>query len=469
MKKSNIVTVLMLSVMTFALAPIVLTSDLPIELAAEDTDYFVCFKGNKLPLNADIIIEECGGIVTSKFPKIAVLVAEPLVDPIVFEAALSERNEILGFEHDYIVELPDTLVIPVGDEMIENTPTVTDPYYWQRQWHLWHTIEASPEKAWSITTGDPEIKVAVLDTGIDYNHGDIAPNYDFELSMSFVPYEDEMDWHGHGTWCGGIVAAAINNDPDDWKVVGIGPDLTLVNLKVMDSSGSGSFSWIFEAVYYAVANDIDVISMSLGAYVPAPAEGAGPFLGALNQLFRYATRNDVVCIASAGNLNLDMDVIHPYLHVPSQSAGVIAVIATDIYDGKAGYSNYGSTLTGISAPGGDYAWVPPDWYYEESPNPYPVWNYWYGLTFSTFTWTGTGGAAKYAWWGGTSMAAPHVAGVAGLLLSMNHDLNPSQVWHYIKLGATDIGPTGYDQYFNFGLLNAYNSLYELISRGKGLT
>ena len=460
MKRTTLMSILLLSMVAFTTISLISTAEPAIDTMDEAPGYFVLFPGNKLPENAETIIEECGGTVTHKFPKIGVLTALPIIDPIAFEGALAERTEIQGFEHDYIVVLPETTVIPVDETtvQVDSDSTVTDPYYWKYQWHLWHTIEASPSGAWSITTGDPNIKVAVLDTGIDYLHGDISPNYDFALSTSFVPYEDEMDYHGHGTWCGGMVAAAINNNPDDWKVVGVGPTLTLVNLKVMDATGGGYFSWVVAAVYYAVANGIDVISMSLGGYLPMSA-GAGSFYGSLNRVFNYAQQNGIVCVGSAGNQGWDMDWVHAYyIHVPSQCSGVIDAIATDIYDGLATYSNYGSTLHGISAPGGDYAFVEPSWY--EDTIPPADWRYWYGLCYNAYAWTATG--YRYAWYGGTSQAAPHIAGVAGLILSVNPRAKPSQVLHFLKKGAVDIGDPGYDQYFNFGLLNAYNSLTETL-------
>lgn len=440
-----------------------------VTLAEEGDAYIVVFEKWRLPAKVEALIEKCGGKVLFTLPKIGVVVAMPVVDTATFEEKLGKKAGIVNFGLDYEVEVPDdTVILAEGSELtVESGPTVTDPYYHMFQWHLWHTIEASPSGAWQITTGNPDIKVAVLDTGVDYNHPDLAPNYDFALSKSFVDYyngtvEDEMDYDGHGSHTAGIVAAAINNDPDDAKVVGVGPDLSLVNLKVLNRLGWGYFSWIMQAVYYAVEQGIDVISMSLGAYIPMPAEGAPALYAALQRLFNYANRNGVVSIASAGNAGADMDWAHPWVHLPSQSSSVIAVIGTDIYDDIAHTlwgSNYGSSLHGMSAPGGDGAFVEPEWYKPIIPPEY--WQWWYGFVFSSYAWTATG--YKYAWMAGTSMAAPHVAGVAGLILSVNPELTPSQVEYFLHKGAEDIGDPGYDQYFNFGLLNAYNSVLEVVT------
>jgi subtilisin family serine protease len=461
MKKLSIVSVLMLVILGFALFPFAYTEAPNIETMKEAPGYVIQFKGSKLPKNAKAIIEECGGSTTSMLPDLAIMAAMPNGDPAAFEQALANSDAIKEFDHDYMVELPDTPVMLATEELLEleNGPGFTDPYYWFYQWHLWHTIDASPWGAWSITTGSPDVSVAVLDTGIDYLHPDLAPNYDFALEKSFVPYEDTMDYEGHGSWCGGLVAAAVNDDPTTAKCIGIGPNLNLVNLKVMDATGSGWFSWIFEAVYYAVANDVDVISMSLGGYLPRGVDRS--FLSICNNVFTYAERNGILCIGSAGNQYWDMDWVHAYyVHVPSQCSGVIDVIGTNIYDDLA-YdpgiwgSNYGSSLHGIAAPGGDWAPTEPEWY--ESIIPPAYWNPVFGYCFSTTT---TYSGYMYMWAGGTSMAAPHVAGVAGLILSVNPNLTPAQVQGFLFHYATDIGPPGYDEYFNFGLLNAYNSVYK---------
>lgn len=441
---------------------------LAVPLAKEGDAYFIVFEKMKLPPNAEAIIEECGGRVVHKYPNIGVLTALPMSSPSAFEEMLAQRDDVSRFGHDYVAEVPKAIIqtMVAEDAVLESGPVPVDPYYWYYQWHLWHTIEASPWGAWEISTGDPDIKVAILDTGIDYLHPDLAPNYDFVLSRSFVdwdfdgiPDEPPMDENGHGSHCAGIVAAAINNDLTTAKCVGIGPDLTLVNLKVMGAGGSGYFAWDFDAIYYAVENGIDVVSMSFGAYVPMFDQGGSALMAALQRLFNYANRNGIVCIASAGNSYMDMDGLYSWRHLPSQCANVISVIATNIYndlsfDPGVWGTNYGSCLFGMSAPGGDAAVEGrPDWYWTLPPG---VWNPVYGYVFSTYAMTASG--YMYAWMGGTSMAVPHVAGVAGLILSVNPRLRPSQVKHYLFQGATDIGDPGYDQFFNFGLLNAYNSL-----------
>lgn len=463
MKKIVLLSIILLSTFLVVLPT---TRVSAVEFAQEGPGYFVVFSGQNLPAYADAIITGCGGRVSSKFPNVGVLVALPTIDPAAFEANLNGIPSIIDFGHDYISELPDDLIAVSEESELEGTPpdpTPVDLHYWRYQWHMWHTIQASNTSAWTITTGSHNIKVAVLDTGIDWTHPDLAPNYDSALSKNFVdwdfdgiPDEPLMDENGHGSFCGGIVAAAY----DGGRCVGVGPNLGLVNLKVMGREGRGYFEWDFGAIYWAVQNGINVVSMSFGAYVPMAGgakQGGSALYSALQRLFNYANLNGVLCIASAGNSALDMDGLWSWRHLPSQCSNVICVIGTDVYDGLAAYSNYGSCLHGISAPGGYNALIEPAWYRTEFPNqPKVAWNYLMGWIFST------GLMANYPYiylrGYGTSMSAPHVAGVAGLILSINPELEPSMVRHFLNKGAKDIGAPGYDQYFNFGLLNAYKSV-----------
>jgi len=209
-----LVAMILLSMLAVALP---LNRGNAVDLSEEGPAYFVVFSGWDIPADADTIITDCGGRVVYKFPNVGVLVALPTIDPTAFGDNLNQKPEIIDFGHDYILEVPNDLVILADESELEGSgPQPVDTYYWLYQWHFWHTIEASPSGAWSITTGSHDIKVAVLDTGIDYRHPDLAPNYDFGLSMSFVDWnfdgiidEPEMDEHGHGSWCGGCVAAAF--------------------------------------------------------------------------------------------------------------------------------------------------------------------------------------------------------------------------------------------------------------------
>jgi len=325
-----------------------------------------------------------------------------------------------------------------------------DPYY-PYQWDMMF-INASPEKAWSVSTGDPSIKVAIVDSGVCWYHPDIAPNYDFELSTSFVnesPIEgindtSPMDYYGHGTWCAGCVAAALNGV----GVVGIAPNVKIVNVKVLTSEGWGYWSWILEAILYCADKKINVISMSLGGYLNLTDPNDRAIYLALLKAVLYARARGCVLVAAAGNEALDLTetlLNYSVVLVPAMLPGVIAVSSiTDIYE-LAPYSNYGFGVIDVAAPGGY-------WY------GYPEEGWWYHLCLNC--WSPESVVLPgyyYAWMSGTSAACPHVSGTAALILSINPRLRPFMVEYIIKATATDLGEPGYDKYFGYGLVDAYGA------------
>jgi len=455
----------------FALAFLFVVALFPLvsRASAPENVYVAVFSGAELPSNAQQIVEDCGGRVLTTLQKAGVLMAKPVsVDGATFESSLRGRPEIIDVGIDEFTQLipSDPELYPEAEPTAEGL-VVTDYFYNRYQWNMW-IIDAKPDKAWSITTGDPNVKVAILDTGIYYNHPDIAPNYDWVLSTSFVDLnfdgvidEDPMDYNGHGTHCAGTVAGVIGGGWPNYRggIVGVGPTLSVVNLKVMTKDGWGYFSWAMSALYYAVVNGIDVASMSFGGYVNTSIKTHQGLYNALLRLTNWACTNGLVMVASTGNENYDMGAIKPYRHIPSDLPSVIAVTGTDIWNNKASYSNYGDCLHGIAAPGGDPSATPPLWH----PVQPPAWRYWYAFVLSTWSplsvIPGFYGAV-YVWMTGTSAAAPHVAGVAGLIRSRYPGFNPEMVRIALQIGALDIGKPGYDLYFNYGLVNAYQPLIQ---------
>ncbi|MBW6469936.1 MAG: S8 family serine peptidase [Methanosarcinaceae archaeon] len=256
------------------------------------------------------------------------------------------------------------------------------------------------------------IKVAIIDTGVDYNHPDLAANYiggyDFVNSD-----EDPMDDAGHGTHVAGTVAA-INNDIG---VIGAAPGIDLYALKVLNSEGSGSYSNIISAIQWAVDNNMDVASMSLG--------GSSNLIS-LSRACDNAYRSGLVIVAAAGN---DAGRVS----YPAAYSSVIAVAATDYNDTRAWFSNYGSQIE-LSAPG-------------------------VGINSTIL-----GGGYSGNTWSGTSMATPHVTGAVALLLTTSvpevYDTNSNNVWDPAEVRqrfqdtAIDLGAAGKDNYYGYGLINA---------------
>lgn len=272
-----------------------------------------------------------------------------------------------------------------------------DPY-WVNQWGP-KKIEAN--WAWNKTLGSYDIIVAVVDTGIYYRHEDLAANY-VSLGYDWVNMNnDPLDDHGHGTHCAGIIAAVINNSKG---VAGLA-QVKIMAEKVLDSSGWGTDDWVASGIIHAADNGAKIISMSLGGY---------GYSSLLHEAVKYAYEKGVLLVAAAGNDNTPVKVY------PAAFEEVIAVAATDGNDEKAWFSNWGDWIE-LSAPGVN--------------------------VYSTFL-------HNYYTLSGTSMACPHVAGVAALLWSIYPNATNDWIRAQLRAAADDLGTPGFDVYYGYGRINA---------------
>jgi len=280
-----------------------------------------------------------------------------------------------------------------------NTNYVPNDPYWSYQWGP-AKIEA--DYAWDTTVGDPSVLVAVIDTGIDWDHPDLADNY-VDLGYDWVHMDpDPMDDNGHGTHCAGIIAAAINNS------IGIAglAQISIMAEKGLDAYGSGWEDDLASAIIHAVDQGADILSNSWGGY------GASELI---HEAVIYAYDHDVLVIAAAGN-----DATSTKFY-PAAYDGVLAVTATDRYDDPAWFTNFGDWVE-LAAPGVDIYST--------------VWN------------------DSYTYKSGTSMATPHVAGVAALILSQFPNMTRDQVRLQLRFTADDLGDPGFDYYCGYGRINA---------------
>lgn len=295
------------------------------------------------------------------------------------------------------------------------SPDLTDPLL-RYEWGLDNTgqtggkedADIDAPEAWGITTGVTETLVAVIDTGVDYNHEDLNDGrVRTDIDQDYVNDDDDaMDDHSHGTHVAGTIAAETNNGVG---VAGVMWQAQILPLKVLSSQGSGSADDVAAAIRYAADQETDVINMSLGS-----RSCSQTIADAVN----YAYDKGVIIVAAAGNSGSSIG--YPAKHAP-----VIAVGATDHNDHKAYFSNYGDELD-VVAPGVS--------------------------VFSTVPNNG------YDAFSGTSMASPHVAGVVGLLLSQRSDLSNGQVREILRQSADDLGQGGFDTYYGYGRVNAYQAL-----------
>ncbi|HEY1087711.1 MAG TPA: S8 family peptidase [Archangium sp.] len=301
-----------------------------------------------------------------------------------------------------------------------------DPRY-AEQWNL---RLINMEKAWEVTRGKGVV-VAVLDTGIAWeNHDDFAQVPDlggqrFQEGWDFVNDDQHAnDDHGHGTHVAGTIAQATDNEEG---VAGVAFEATLMPVKVLDHFGGGTTADIADAIRWAADHGAKVINMSLGG---------GGRSAVMEQAVEYARAKGVVVVCAAGNGGRGI------VEYPAAYPGSFAVAAVGPNGTKAPYSSWGKELD-IAAPGGDKSQGEAAGVLQNTIDPQDV------------------SKGVYASYQGTSMATPHVAGVAALLIAAGAK-NPDQVEKAIILGAKPAqGTTGWSDQYGHGLLDAEGALKAL--------
>ena len=300
-----------------------------------------------------------------------------------------------------------------------NDPNVADvaapndvlfaPYQWNLP--LIETLEG-----WTITRGSEAVRVAVVDTGVDLDHPDLQQNLidGVNIVNPDLPPDDDV---GHGTHVAGVIAATVNNTEG---VAGISWYNKVMPVKVLDETGAGSTYSVAQGIIWATDNGARVINMSLGNYVDAEF---------LHDAIRYAYERDVVLIAATGNDNTDDP------GYPAAYPEVFAVSATDAWNERAIFSNYGDYVD-VVAPGVNIA--------------------------STYA------GSQYAALSGTSMASPHVAALAAMIRSVNPDLTNAEVMEIMRTSVVDLGDAGRDKYYGYGLIDVKKALESASQHGNSL-
>lgn len=300
-------------------------------------------------------------------------------------------------------ENPDVRFVE-ADGRVSIALTPNDPDYNNLSLVYGPQLMNAPE-AWDQTMGDPSIIIAIIDTGLDASHpefaGRVLPGRDFANNDN-----DPSDDHGHGTHVGGITAAGINNGIG---MAGIAGQASLLPVKVLDSSGSGWWSNVASGITWAVDHGARVLNLSLGGSADSTV---------LHDAIDYATAHNAVVVVAAGNNGTDT----PFY--PAVYDNVISVGAVTSTGDMASYSNYGPNVD-VVAP---------------------------GSTIYSTEWAGTG--RTYGFRSGTSMAAPHVAGLAALILSANPALSESEVRTLIENNTQISAQQTSDYYTGHGLVDA---------------
>ena len=313
----------------------------------------------------------------------------------------------------------------------------------------WDMQQIHADQAWTQgRTGIPSVRVAILDTGLDPDHIDENGTViDQATSTYFVPSVSPdggprwIDDHFHGTHVGGTVTT------NNIGTAGVAPNVTLVAVKVLNAAGSGSFADIISGIYYATNVHVQVINMSIGAYFPRQGRDAAQLLRLLTRVINYAHAHNVVIVSAAGNDDSDLQHDQNNVEVPCEVGVQMCISATGITDTKASYSNYGTNAIDLAAPGGDldaYVLAPCS---SHSVNP--------ALAACKTR-------NRYLYAIGTSMATPHVAGLAAYLDSQfGGALTASQMITSIEQHADQIGKNGADPFFGKGRINVFATVNDV--------
>jgi lantibiotic leader peptide-processing serine protease len=350
--------------------------------------------------------------------------------------------------------LPPTTTVAFEPEVGDPPTSGSADFFFDLQWGH---VPVRATHAWAQGVRGEGARVAVLDTGYDLNHPDLAPNINFALSANFVPGEVLQyglpDPFSHGTHVAGTIAAAENA----FGTIGVAPDAELVLIKVLGDAGSCTFGWVTSGMIHAADVGADVANMSLGASFPQRGylDADGEWVSArevaelrvlMQRVTNYGTWKGTLYVTSAGNSGLDRDKTADLLVLPADINRVVSVSATapvgwavdpdTFLENLASYSNYGRSAIDVSAPGGDFVY-PGDEDCTVAGLLRPCWVF--DLVFST-------GNQSWYWSAGTSMAAPHASGVAALILSENPSLagNPARLEQELYRRAEDIGQRGRD-------------------------
>lgn len=365
----------------------------------------------------------------------------------IYKLVLSENTDVLNAAEAYSKNSNIEYAEP---NYIYRTCNIPNDPYFSYQWALNQSndFDVDAPEAWDIETGNPDITIAIIDSGVDYLHPDLSANIwinddeiidgadsdlnafvDDTIGWDFCNNDnDPLDDNGHGTHCAGIASAVTNNSEG---IAGLCWNCKIMPLKIINESGVGTMEHGAAAILYAVDNGADVISMSFGNTI---------YSNLFDDVTEYAYNKGVFLVGAAGNNNNDRK------HYPAAYDHVLAVAATDETDHRCDAgdwfifsgSNYGDWVD-ISAPGNNiYSTMPT---YNVSMNKHG-----YGKNYTEAS--------------GTSMACPYVAGLAGLLLSFDSNLNTSQLTSRIIYSADRLSPK---EKIGRGRINAYEALI----RGPG--
>lgn len=395
-------------------------------------------------------VEKLGGTVDALYEEVGAAIVSGIDEA--GSKSLANLKGVQSAELEPVLEmqLPELSADRLSSEVAPASPSdPTGAFFYPDQWNM-RAIDAPG--AWAAgRLGSPEVTVAILDTGIDYLHGDLFGHVDLSRSISLLPQDDavvdalfpgrnhitDLIWHG--------THVASNAVSSGWGMAGVTSQVTLMGVKVCSIFGGCPGSAIFGGFMYAVHNGADVINMSLGGWF-LKKDNPG-FVSIINRLINYANQNGVTIVVSAGNEAWDLDHNGNWYKTYCDAPHVICVSATgptawlgggqwENVDAPADYTNYGRSAISVAAPGGNTG------------------DFVVGACSTTSLFVPNCQASPwfYVWAAGTSMSAPHVSGLAALMVE-DFGRKPGRIKNKIQQSADDLGQPGTDPWYGKGRIN----------------
>jgi lantibiotic leader peptide-processing serine protease len=447
----------------------------PAAIAGVDQTYLVLYKSAAVPADAGSAVTAAGGSVVATYDAIGVLVARSADAAFGTRILTDSRVDGASATASFATHLTDEMEVATGPLPDSAPASDADPLSSQQ----WDMIQIHAPEAHAINGGSPSVVVGDIDTGLDYTHPDLAANVDFANSVSCVsgvPDQSPAAWmddNGHGTHTAGTIAAASNGI----GIVGVAPNVKIAGIKAGNAAGYFFPEAVICAFMWAGSHHIDVTNNSYYAdpwlFNCRNDAGQRAIWKAEQRAIRYAMQQGVTVVAAQGNENIDLskqnvdatspddgtpvtrDVTNACVVIPVEIAGVIGVTADGNLMQKSYYSSYGAGVVQVVAPGGDSR-------FQRTAAATR------GTVLSTYP------GNRYAYAQGTSMASPHVAGVAALVISAHGKMPPGAVAAIINrtadpmacpanpfnpgppfnYAATCIGGAGYNGFFGHGQVNA---------------
>lgn len=399
-------------------------------------------------------VQAAGGNIEREHDSIGVFAVRGLNAAAV--SVITARNDVENVEPDLAVQW-----IPAGTGGMHGTVAAPSSrsdqsgafFFPEFQWNM-RVIRAN--NAWLVTNQGEGSLVCILDSGIDPTHLDLVGRVDLDKSTSMVvsePFIEDLNFHG--TF---VAALVVSNGIG---MASVAPDARLCAVKVLDNTGTGSFSDVISGIVFATDVGADVINLSLGAYFSRKEPGARELIKSLQRAIDFANRHGVLVVAAAGNdtVNLNRDP-KDFISIPAElnhvlSVGATAPVNQRDFDQLASYSDFGSSGVDVFAPGGDFVpgGVQQDLIFSACSS--------YSLLFDCSD------GVTYLVGAGTSFASPHVAGEAAVIESdMSRDQRAQRLEQCILETADRVTNRRKDPVFGRGRINVLNAA-ACGERGRG--